>query len=200
MYGLLISIGGILAFLISERAVKERGLNLRLFYSIVNITIIGGVIGARFYHVIDYWSFYKEHLWQIGAIWKGGLGIFGGIIGGFIFASAALLYHKQNLVAWLDALVVGLPLAQAIGRWGNFFNKELYGPETSLPWGIDINGKKYHPLFLYESLLDLLLFLGLQFMWRRENQKEKKQFPNGMFFWLYISIYGLIRIFLQPLR
>ena len=194
MYGLLISIGGILAFLISEKAAKKRGLNLKVFYIAINFAVIGGVVGARLWHVIDYWAFYSENIGQAFEIWKGGLGIFGGLIGGGLATVCVLAFYKERILAWLDIFVLGLPLAQAIGRWGNFFNQEVYGVETSLPWGLIIDGRRHHPLFLYESMLNLTLFLVLQYLWTHKKLKE------GYFFGIYIGAYVAIRILLQPLR
>lgn len=193
MYGFLISVGGILAFLISEKEAKKKGLNLKIFYLATDLAIILGVIGARAWHVIDFWEVYEKNPEWIWQVWKGGLGIFGAIIGGVLGASLVLLAKKENILKWLDILVLGLPLAQSVGRWGNFFNRELYGKETALPWGLYIDGKTYHPLFLYESFLDLILLLVLFCL-------NKREFPKGTIFFVYLGMYILIRILLQPLR
>ncbi|MBP8960765.1 prolipoprotein diacylglyceryl transferase [Patescibacteria group bacterium] len=206
MYGLLISIGGILAFLISEKAAKKQRLDLGIFYPTVNFTIIGGVVGARIWHVIDYWWFYSQNFRQIFEIWKGGLGIFGGLIGGsfIIILTLFLKGEHKRIWLWLDTFVLGLPLAQAMGRWGNYFNQEIYGIETSLPWGILIKGQKHHPLFLYESILDLCLFFVLQKMWKKQEEPEADKKKNGLkegtVFATYTFGYMFIRILLQPLR
>lgn len=197
MYGLLISIGSIAAFFISEGAAKRRKLNLSIFYKTVNYTIILGIIGARLYHVIDYWEIYRNYPLLIPQIWQGGLAIYGALIGGGlgIYCSLALSgIRKGDILKWLDVAVLGLPLAQAVGRWGNFFNRELYGIETALPWGIVMKGKKYHPLFLYESILNLILFGLLMFLERRKNPKK------GTIFSLYLLGYGTIRFLLEFLR
>jgi len=193
MYGLLISLGAILAFFISERAVKKRGLELSVFYRSVNLAIILGLLGARAYHTIDYWGVYSKNPRLILQIWRGGMGIYGAIFGGFW--GVLIGVGKKDLLKWLDVFVLGLPLAQSIGRWGNFFNKELYGQETSLPWGVNVGGKACHPLFLYESVLNFLLFLILCILEKR-NEKLKR----GTILGTYLLGYGLIRFFLEFLR
>jgi len=193
MYGLLISFGAIIAFFISEEAVKKRGLNLSVFYRTVNLVIILGLLGARTYHVIDYWEVYSKYPELIPQVWKGGMGIYGAIFGGFL--GVLLGAGKGTLLNWLDVFTLGLPLAQSIGRWGNFFNGELYGVETRLPWGLKIDGKTYHPLFLYESTLNLLLF-SILYILERKNGKLKK----GTILSTYLIGYGSIRFFLEFLR
>ncbi len=195
MYGLLISIGGISAFLLSEWAVKREQLNTAIFYKTVNWAIIGGVVGARFYHVLHYWEYYLTNPFLALAIWRGGLGIYGGLIGGTLAAYIVLKIHGEKVAKWLNSLILGIPLAQAIGRWGNYFNRELYGVKTALPWGWWINGEKRHPLFLYESVLCGLLFLLMLFLYKRV-----KSLPKGAIFLLYIGSYALIRFFLEFLR
>ena len=147
-------------------------------------------------------------------IWRGGLGIFGGIAGGvlalFIYAWHS---HLTPVARWLDISAPGLVLAQAIGRWGNFINQELYGPSTSLPWGIRIDAQhrmppftdltrfplettRFHPLFLYESLWNLGVFIVLMVVGRRFEDRLK----DGDIFSLYLIGYGLGRILVESLR
>ncbi len=198
MYGILISLGSIAAFFISEKALKRRDGNLRLFYKITNIAILAGIAGARAYHVIDYWQIYKTNPLLIPQVWKGGMGIFGALIGASVAIIITLKTTKNNklsILEWMDIAVLGIPLAQALGRWGNFFNKELVGKETSLAWGILLEGKRYHPLFLYESILNLILFLILINL---ENKRRKLK--KGFIFFSYLVGYGVIRFSLEFLR
>lgn len=180
MYGFLISLGGILAFFISEHEVKKRSLSTKFFYRTVNFAIIAGILGARLYHVLDYFELYRQNPRAILAVWRGGLGIFGAILGGLFAIHLSARLSKENLLKWLDIFVLGLPLAQAIGRWGNFFNRELLGVNA-------------HPLFLYESILNGVLFLVLLFL-------NRKNLPKGTLFYTYILGYGAIRFFLEFLR
>jgi len=165
----------------------------------------GGVIGARFYHVVDYWQYYMANPGEILAIWQGGLGIFGGILGGVI---GLWLYtrSKSRFLKLLDLASLGLPIGQAIGRWGNFINQELYGKPTSLPWGIYIKPEKrllevltyekFHPLWLYESLWSLGVFGVLYWLVK----KGKIKLGKGRLFVTYLGLYGLGRFWLEWLR
>ncbi len=188
MYGLLISSGVLGAIIISKKAVEREGLNVDLFYPTVNVAIIASVIGARAYHVLDYWNYYSENLYQIFAIWRGGLGIFGALIGGITAAILYLNLKSESITRWLNPLILGIPLAQAIGRWGNYFNKEIFGKETDLPWGWTIGGRTYHPIFLYESVLCALIFLLMYLLYIRT-----KKLPEGILLPIYVGSYGLVR-------
>ena len=200
LYGLLIGLGIWAASEASFKLAKKRKLKEKTFNQLLLWVIGGGIIGTRTYHVIEYWEYYQQNLVAIPKIWQGGLGIWGGVIAG---ALTILVFHylkkkkeKIKLTDLLDIVTIGLPLGQAIGRWGNFFNKEIYGKMTNLPWGwyIETTGKKHHPLFLYESVLNLILFLIL---WRVTKNKKTK---SGQIAAMYLMGYGLIRFALEWLR
>lgn len=200
MYGILISLGSIGAFFIVEGIVKKRELDLRIFYNSINAAIIFALLGARLYHVIHYWSLYKNFPFLIIQVWKGGLGIFGALIGGVIGIYISLTkagVKRKEMLEWLDIFAVGIPFIQAIGRWGNYFNKEIQGTETSLPWALKMEGKFQHPLFLYESVLNFILFLILLWM---EKRQQGKGIKKGTILFSYLLGYGLIRFFLEFLR
>jgi len=197
LYGLLIGVAIITALVISKSLAQKKGVDVIEIERLSWWVIILGVIGARTYHVINYWQdFYSRDVIQVIYIWKGGLGIWGAIAGGVM---GLFLFYKQKSVdrqktkfwALTDIAFIGLPVAQALGRLGNFFNQELLGRETGLPWGLLIDGKFYHPLFLYEGLLNLILFTLL---WKLKNKK------NGTISGGYLIGYGLIRFFLEWLR
>ena len=166
---------------------------------------IPAVVGARVYHVIDYWSYYQQNLIKVLYLWQGGLGIFGAILGGLLGLVLYLWYSKKiSLFLYSsDILVFALPLAQAIGRLGNFYNQELFGSPSTLPWAIFIPLTKrpvelvsfthFHPLFAYEALLNLALLWGL---WWQSKRKHK----IGFFTAIYFLGYGLIRFSLEFLR
>jgi phosphatidylglycerol:prolipoprotein diacylglycerol transferase len=136
---------------------------------VLNIAILGaalGLAGARMYHVVDLWdSYYRANPGQIVAIWNGGIGIFGAIGGATVALVIYVRWKRMSLLRWLDIGAPAFLLGQAIGRWGNFFNQELFGPPSNLPWAIPIrpenrpsmylDAETFHPLFLYESLLSL---------------------------------------------
>lgn len=205
LYGLLIGLGVLLGARASVRAAELVKIKADEVWNALLWAGGGGIIGARLYHVVDLWSYYSLHPSEIVALWHGGMGIFGGILGGVI----GLWFYakkKDKLVKLLDVAAVGLPLGQAIGRWGNFFNQELYGKPTDLPWGIYIKPEnrllsvmgyeKFQPLFLYESILSLLIFLIL---WRLVKGKKVKVGEGKLFAW-YLGLYGLVRFFLEFLR
>ncbi len=152
-----------------------------------------GIVGARIYHVIDYWWYYKEDLVEVLRVWHGGLGIYGAILGGILGLWVYTLKNKKTFQAGLDLICIGLPVGQAIGRLGNYFNQELYGKETKAFWGIIIEGKKYQPLFLFEAILNMGLFLVMVLLSRKERNL-------GFFAGFYFVGYGVIRFCLDFLR
>ena len=180
MYGLLLVLAILICLLIAESLVKKSGRDINIFWGTALYSIVSGIIGARLYHVAHLWNYYEDNPIKIFQIWNGGLGIFGAIIGGLLGAIIYLKMRKQNILEWLDIAGLVLPLGQAIGRWGNFFNGELY------------------PYFLYESVLDLLLFLML--FLRHLTARASSAMIPGRTFALYLLGYSGIRFFLEPFR
>lgn len=203
LYGALIGLGIVIAAYVAAKLLESRGEDGNVVWDGLWWMLIPGVIGARAYHVIDQWSYYSENWKLISQVWLGGMGIFGGILGGVLglFVFSVLYSRKQErkaeevFFALADVVVMGAVLAQALGRWGNYFNGELYGSKTNLPWGVEVVGKQglYHPLFLYESLLNIALFLLLMVVYKRNGVR-------GSTFGGYLIGYGSIRIFLESLR
>jgi len=183
---------------------RRRGQPTGQVFNLALIVIPLGAIGARLYHVIDEWQFYSQNPALI--LGGRGLGIFGAIIGGAIRLIIYTKLRKLGTLRWLDITAPGLLLAQAIGRWGNFFNQELYGYPTDLPWGIYINPvnrlpgyenfSHFHPLFLYESLWNLVGFSILMVLGR----KLQNRLIDGDIFFLYVIYYSLGRFFLEGLK
>jgi phosphatidylglycerol---prolipoprotein diacylglyceryl transferase len=193
LYGLMIGLGVVVALEVSLRLARIRYISEKLVRGLFWWVIGFGVLGARIYHVVDYWGrFYRDDLIQVLYVWNGGLGIWGGVLGGVV---GLIIYYwikkPGKLIDLFDVAFAGLPLAQTIGRLGNFFNQELYGKETDLPWGLLINGKNYHPLFAYEGVLNLILF-GV--LWKLRNRQ------SGTITGGYLVGYGLIRLALEGLR
>lgn len=180
LYGLILGLGILLAREVVSRVAKERKLDEELLDKLLVVVLIGGVIGARLYHVLDNFSYYSENVVKIFMIWEGGLGIWGGIAGGIISAYCTLhiVHFRFKLSEIFDLGAVGLPLGQAIGRWGNFFNGEIIGR----------NGE---PLFFYESLSTFILFL---IIYRLRNKKKYKLMG------IYLLGYGIIRLALEGFR
>ena len=196
LYGILISFSILLCILVAESLAKLTKEDDNFVWELAPWVIISGLIGARVYHVISTFSYYLARPLEVFYVWNGGLGIWGAITGGFIGALVYLKRRKKGVWSWLDICVITLPLGQAVGRWGNFFNREIYGSQTSLPWGININGRKYHPLFLYESILNLANFIVLYLLYKKTGLRNKP----GVFTFLYLLSYSLTRFLMELLR
>lgn len=200
-YGVIIAVGFLLAILYGFRSCKKMNINDdKLFYAII-AGLIGGIIGARLYYVIFYpGDKYINNPMEIFNIHNGGMGIYGGIIGGLLCGVLAAKIQKMKVAPVLDVAALGFLIGQGIGRWGNFVNQEAFGTATSLPWGmksdmteLEVVGS-VHPCFLYESLLCLLGFVLLHFFTRYLRRYD------GQTFLLYIVWYGISRFFIEGLR
>lgn len=195
-------IGGYLVLRESKKHDIDEDFIINLFFYTVPIAFLG----ARLYYVIFNWNYYSVNLIEIFKIWEGGLAIHGGIIAAFIFLFFYTKKHNISLWKITDILVVSLILGQAIGRWGNFFNGEAHGLETTLTTlqnlhlpnfiieGMHIHSKYYIPTFLYESIWDLLGFILLYFFRNRKNNKI------GQTTSLYLIWYGIGRFFIEGMR
>ncbi len=212
-YALLLLAGMLAGAWLTVRRARARELDPEHVWNGLMWAVIPGLIGARLYHVLTptpasglTTAYYFQHPLEMLAIWNGGLGIYGAIIGGLIGIWLYTRRHQQSVLTWLDVAVPGLALAQAIGRWGNFVNQELYGAPTTLPWAITIPPEKrlpgfenfatYHPLFLYKSILNLLACFALIYIGRRFADKLRA----GDLVLIYLLIYPVIRISLDFLR
>jgi phosphatidylglycerol:prolipoprotein diacylglycerol transferase len=196
-YGIILTLSLVVAWQVARRvAVRTGAISLHVDGQMPWI-VVGSLVGARLGEVLFFEpSYYWANPGQIVAIWNGGLSILGGLVGGLLAVIWYCRHHHLNTWSYLDIAAVALPLGQAIGRWGNWFNQELYGRPTSLPWGITIDPShrlsgyeqfnSFQPLFLYESLLNFVLFLIL---W----QVSKRAPKFGQLVWLYLIGYGLIR-------
>ena len=196
-YGVMFSFAIIVAFLLSRKIWQKRKWLLEDFDSLVIWLLVGGILGARLLDVFWFeWWYFKDNLLDIFKIWQGGLAWHGGLIGGGLVLWWWLKKYNYYWLDILDCLAPGLALGQAIGRWGNYFNQELFGLPTKSPWGIFIDpanrpelyaGNNYfQPVFFYEFLALMLLFVGLWFL------KEKK-LTTGSLFVIYLLISGLLR-------
>lgn len=195
-------IGGYIAIKEAKKYKIPEEYMVNLFFFMIPIAYIG----ARLYYVAFNWDYYSIHLDEIYKIWKGGLAIHGGILFGLIWLIFYSKKYKIRTLRLTDIVCVGLIIAQAIGRWGNFFNQEAHGSEVTkefltnlhLPQfiinGMNINGIYYHPTFLYESILCILGFIILIIFRRRRYTKI------GQTTSLYLIIYGVIRYFIESLR
>lgn len=194
-YGLLIVIGILLALAVANHNCKKYKVDTEHVLNIVLIIVPVGLICARLYYVIFNWSTYAANPSEIIAVWHGGLAIHGGIIGGALAMLIYCIIKKMPFRVMGDIIAPGVVLAQAIGRWGNFFNQEAYGSETNLPWAIYIDGAYRHPTFLYESLWDLSTFILLMVLFKKWNGRKK-----GDIMALYFICYSLGRVWIEWLR
>ena len=210
-YAIIIACGILLAFIYCSKEAKRQGMDNELFIDILLWGIPSGVIGGRLYYVIFKWEYYSKNLGEIFAIRDGGLAIYGAII----FAVLAVyIYTKKNKISTLkvfDIGAIGLLIGQAVGRWGNFFNQEAFGGNTSLLWGMTsekicaylemLKNKginvdptlPVHPTFLYESLWNLAGVIIFNYL------IKSKKF-DGQIFFLYIIWYGFGRMLIEGLR
>ena len=212
-YGIILLTGAIVGLLLSMKVGKKRGIAPDTCWELFPWALFGGIIGSRLWHVLTPssssgigFSYYLENPMEIFAIWKGGLGIPGAVIGGVVGVWLFCRRYHFELKKVTDSLVPGLALAQSIGRWGNFTNQELYGLPSMLPWAVKIDPahrlpgyetvETYHPLFLYESIYNLINMAIL--LWVEKKFYDKLQ--AGDLTLLYFIIYPVGRFFLEFLR
>jgi prolipoprotein diacylglyceryl transferase len=203
-YGVAYAFAILAAVLITTRRWHARGGDRDLVYEVALWGVPAGIIGGRLYFVATSWSEVPSHWWGPFAVWEGGLGIWGGIAGGTLGGMWALRRRGANIPQFLDAAAPALLVAQAIGRIGNYFNQELFGGPTSLPWGLEISPAHrpagylqyatFHPTFLYELIWNLLLARALVWLGQRRTIR-----PPGLFA-LYVAGYSFARIGEELLR
>lgn len=206
IYALCLITGIIAAWILGNRRWQARGGTTDSFETILLWAIPMGVVGARIYHVLTHLGDYfgagaTGHWW---AIWEGGIAIYGAVGFGALTAWIVARRHQVAFAALADALAPGIAIGQAIGRWGNWFNQELYGWPTTLPWGLEIDQAHrvpgyesyatFHPTFLYESLWDLATAGVL--LWA----DKRFRLGRGKVFALYITLYGFGRTFTESMR
>ena len=204
-YGLAIALGVIAAVWIARRRWAARGGDPDDISRIALWAVLAGLIGARLYHVLTDLDRFEGRWLHVFAVWEGGLGIPGGLIAGV--GTGAYIAHRRGLpvAQLLDVVAPALPVAQAIGRLGNWFNQELFGRPTDLPWGLEIDPAHrpagylgvatFHPTFLYEALWNLALAGGLV-LWERHHPDSRP----GRLFALYVAGYAVGRAWVEALR
>jgi prolipoprotein diacylglyceryl transferase len=203
-YGLLIAIGVIAAIAVADRRYRARGGAPGTIAGMATWCVPAGIIGARLYHVATDWQLYRDRPLDALRVWQGGLGIWGGVAGGVLAGVILARRRGWALGPLLDAVAPAIPLAQAIGRFGNWFNQELFGRPTSLPWGLEIDPahrpdgyesfSTFHPTFLYESLW-CLVTVGIVLAVER-----RAKLRPGRLFAVYVASYTFGRIWIELLR
>jgi phosphatidylglycerol:prolipoprotein diacylglycerol transferase len=211
-YGIAYAVGLAGAYTIMDRQARRFGENAAIIGNSLIIVAVAALVGGRLYHVIDQWQLYKDDLLKVVLPPYSGLGIFGGFVTGTIAVIALVRYHHLSFWRWADIIAPGIFFMQAAGRVGNFFNQELYGPPTSLPWGIAIDcahrvveypcttfplaTTHFHPLFLYESLSGLIGAAVLVWLsTKRRPQLRVGDLAAIMFIWI-----GGVRFLIEFLR
>ncbi len=226
-YGIIITLGMIIAAYIAALEFKRKHMDPAIVWDGVLWVILFGIIGARLYHVFSApndgsnsgWAYYSQNPLQILAIWNGGLGIYGGIVGGIIGILFVCRRHRLTFWRVADCAVPGVALAQAIGRWGNYFNQELYGGPTGLSWwGVTIAPEyrirtpkvdftdmqtyppetRFHPTFFYESVWNFFGFIGLMWVARRFESRLRDGDLSGMYFIWYGLGRAWVEFFFRP--
>ncbi|HEU5204196.1 MAG TPA: prolipoprotein diacylglyceryl transferase [Candidatus Limnocylindrales bacterium] len=211
-YGIGYAVGLALVYLLLVRLAKRAGEDDDIAGNGMIIVAIAALIGGRLYHVIDQWQRYQDDLLSIVLPPYTGLGVYGGIITGTVAAFLYARYKKAPFLRWADIVAPALFVMQAVARWGNFFNQELYGTPTTLPWGIPIDcahriaaypcsefpeaTTAFHPLFLYESISGI--FGALVLIWMGYHLRHRLR-PGDLLFTFFIW-YGAVRFLLEPLR
>jgi prolipoprotein diacylglyceryl transferase len=204
-YGLMIALGVLAAVWLSGKRFEQAGIGKADDASAIALwAVLAGVVGARLYHVITDWQRFEDDLAAIPQLWKGGLGIWGGIGLGVPVGLWLAKRRGMPMLAALTCVTPALALAQAIGRWGNWFNQELFGEPTNLPWALEVDdrfipdefppGTTFHPVFLYESLWNLALCCVLIWLGKRYVKR-----PGRLFAW-YVAGYTAFRFYLETLR
>ncbi len=206
-YGVMIALGFMLAVAMAVRRTRARGLDSDKIINLALICFVAGVLGARLYYAALNLSYFLIHPADILATWKGGLSIHGGLIGGTIAGIYYLHREKLPILTYCDILFASIPLAQAIGRWGNFFNSEAFGhpvadnfllklfiPQDCRPMAFRTYSY-FHPTFLYESVWNFGLFFILYFY----ASKKLINYP-GAVSCLYLAGYSLGRMIIEPMR
>jgi phosphatidylglycerol:prolipoprotein diacylglycerol transferase len=212
-YGIIVVACILLGSYVASLEARRRGQNPDHIWNGLILVIVFGLVGARLYHVISSpqglvrgFEYYRQNPVEIFMIWQGGLGLFGMVAGGVLAIFLYAWWQKLDFLVWLDIAAPALALGQAIGRWGNFFNQELYGYPTTVPWGIPIDMQyrlpqfanlpettHFHPTFLYESIWNFLVFLILMIVPRRYEDRLLK----GDVFLLWCILYPLGRILVE---
>jgi phosphatidylglycerol:prolipoprotein diacylglycerol transferase len=215
-YGIILMLAAVAAAVLAERQARRKGMNSELVWDGLLWVLIGGILGARLWHVLTpppsmveqgiTTIYYLTHPLDALAIWRGGLGIPGAVIGGGLALYLFTRRRGENFGEWADIVAPGLALAQAIGRLGNFVNQELYGRPTDLPWAIYIDPQHrlpefrdqshYHPLFLYEALWNLFNMALLLWLGRRYSDR----LIPGDIFLVYLIVYPLGRFLIEFIR
>jgi len=204
-YGILIGLGVVVAAIVTQRRYTKFGGDPSILDRVILWTVVIGFLGARIAYVSTHTARFQGRWYATLFIWEGGLALFGGLTGGALAAIYMMRKLDGDFTMFTDAVAVGLPLAQAIGRFGNYFNQELFGTPTTLPWGLEIAPDRrppeyvefetFHPTFLYEALWNVLITVPVILLLERRHKLAK-----GARFPIYMILYGTVRFLTELLR
>ena len=204
-YGLLFATAVLLGTTLANREAIRRGEDPDQLLNVIVCGVMWGLLGARLYYVLFNWGYYGTRPLKILAVWEGGLAIHGGLLAGALATAIYTVRKKLPALTYMDIMATSLPLGQAIGRWGNFFNQEAFGIPTDLPWKLYIEPyhrppdlaafEYFHPTFLYESLWNLLVFAILYLVLCRRLERTP-----GALLLCYVGLYSIGRFFVEGLR
>jgi phosphatidylglycerol---prolipoprotein diacylglyceryl transferase len=202
----------------ATREARRRGERTDMIVDALIVIAVAALLGGRAYHVIDQWAYYKDHLAQIVLPPYSGLGIYGGLFTGMLAVIWLTRHYKVSFWRWGDIIAPCILIAQAVGRWGNFMNQELFGPPTNLPWGIAIQCEHrvvpylcpaqggttppdahFIPLFFYESVMSLIGVFVMIYLWRHFTARGRLLIAGDVGL-LYFVWYGLERTILETFR
>jgi prolipoprotein diacylglyceryl transferase len=203
-YGLMLALGILAAAFVAEKRWQARGHDPKEIGQIALPVIVSGIVGARVYHLFTGYDWDERGIAGAFKIWTGGLSIWGAVGGGLLAVVYVARKYRFDVYELMDTIAPGVALAQAIGRWGNYFNQELFGRPSNLPWALEIDPghrpagygttETFHPTFLYESLWCLGVFGAL--LWA----ERRFRLQRGQVFALYVALYTFGRIWFEALR
>lgn len=204
-YGILIGLGVVVAAIVTQKRYERFGGKSAILDSVILWTVVVGFVGARLAYVSTHTARYSGRWYSVLFIWEGGLALYGGLTAGALAAIYMTRKLDGDFVMFTDAVAIGLPLAQAMGRFGNYFNQELFGTPTTLPWGLEIEASRrpaeyadfetFHPTFLYEAAWNVLITVPVILLLERRGKLAK-----GGRFPVYMIVYGTVRFLTELLR
>lgn len=207
-YAVFILLGIVVALLIMRWLARYRGLDPDFPLDAAPWVILAALVGARAYYLLLKGSYYLDHPAEAANIRLGGLTVHGAIVGGVLALWFYCRKRDQRFLTWGDITAAALPVGQAIGRWGNWANQEAFGRPTTLPWAVEIDPQHrpadyadystFHPTFLYESILDLLI--GMLLIGVVRAMPKHRFWREGDAIWIYCLLYGTVRFFIERMR
>jgi prolipoprotein diacylglyceryl transferase len=207
-YAIFILTGIVASIIVTRELAKRRAMDPDFILDVAPWVVFAAIIGARLYYLILKWGYYSDHPSEAINVRLGGLTIHGALAAGILVFAWFCWRANQRFLAWADLVIAGVPIGQAIGRWGNWANQEAFGTPSDLPWAVTIDPSRrpaeyaqystFHPTFLYEGLLDLLIAGFL--IWLVLRMPGSKRLREGDALWSYLVLYGAARLLIERVR